>query len=114
MLAAFGHVVNGYSAKSDLLLVALVGRFRGRDSVGAFEPAAEIDLRATCRAKRPVLRYRRLAADWTRAEYSVLHRRNDRHSGADIIKARRFETARGRSRNRPRLPSCGRIAVRLL
>jgi hypothetical protein len=95
-----------------LLLVPLVGRVLGRDAVIAFEPAAEVDLRATRRAERPVLPRRRLAADRTRPRRRDLDRRRKGHCGADIITAGRFETARPRSRDRPRLRSFGRIGAR--
>ena len=95
-----------------LLPVAFVRRLFARDAVIAFEPAAEIDLGATGRAKWPMPRGRGLAADRTRARRRAPDRRGGGHCRADIITAGRFETARPRSRDRPRLRSFGRIGAR--
>ena len=95
------------------LAVAFVGSPPRSGCVIAFEPAAEIDLRAARRAERPVLRHRRLAADRARARCGSLDRRDGGHCRADIIKAPRFENVRAHSRDRPRSRCCGRIAARL-
>jgi hypothetical protein len=89
-----------------------VGVFRGLvglDAIAALEPAAEIDLGAPGRAERPVPWRGGLATDRTRPRRRAPDRQNGGHCRADIINARRFETARGRSRNRTRSRLYGRI-----
>ena len=89
MLAGAGCTVNHHGGTSGgmsaLVTQILVGRLLGRDSVVAFEPAAEIDTCTPHRAERPVLRCRRFAADRARPRRIRrfgLHRKpiwSDRH-----------------------------------
>src|SRR5215472_11647407 len=98
------------TASTGFPALPFVGSLFCRYAVIALQPAAKVDLRATRRAEWPVLRHRRLAADRTGAGGGSLDRRDGGHCQADIVTARRFETAHGRSRDRRRSRDCGRIA----
>jgi hypothetical protein len=74
MLVGAESAVNGHVKRRSVFLVAgVVGAFVGFDAVIAFEPAAEIDLRAAHRAERAVPWGRGFAAD--RAEPGRENRR---------------------------------------